>query len=229
MIRPEAATRRYGVGPNTINALDGVDVEIDRGEFVAIMGASSSGKSTLMNIIGCLEQPSSGRYLFQGHDVAKLTDNRRARLRSHEFGYVFQSFNLVPRLSAVEQVELPLVYQRASHRTQRAKMALARVGLADRIRHRPTELSGGQMQRVAIARALVVNPRVVLADEPTGALDTKTGEEVMELFTGLVRKQGITVILVTHEAEVASYADRRISMRDGRVIEDTTVASVSAS
>lgn len=228
MIRLEAASRRYGLGLNTINALDGVSVDIDRGEFVAIIGASGSGKSTLMNIIGCLDQPTGGRYLFEGHDVAKLSDNRLAGLRSHEFGYVFQSFNLVPRLNAVEQVELPLVYQRAKNRSRQAKMALAKVGLADRFRHKPTELSGGQMQRVAIARALVVNPRVVLADEPTGALDTKTGVEVMELFTGLVREQGITVILVTHETEIAAYADRRITMRDGKVVEDSGVPAVAA-
>jgi putative ABC transport system ATP-binding protein len=228
VIRLESVYRKYGVGQNTINALAGVSVDIERGEFVAVMGPSGSGKSTLMNIIGCLDQPTHGRYLLEGHDVSRLSDDRRARLRSHEFGYVFQSFNLVPRLNAVEQVELPLVYQRARNRSRQAKMALAKVGLADRMRHRPSELSGGEVQRVAIARALVVNPRVVLADEPTGALDTKTGKEVMELFAGLVREQGITIILVTHEAEIAAYADRRITMRDGNAVEDSIATEVTA-
>ncbi|MCC6382847.1 MAG: ABC transporter ATP-binding protein [Dehalococcoidia bacterium] len=221
MIRLENLSRFYRAGASVVRALDGVSLAIERGEFVAIMGASGSGKSTMMNIIGLLDRPTSGHYLLEGHDVGRLGDDALARLRSREFGFVFQQFNLLPRMSAVEQVELPLVYQHARQRRRQARAALARVGLAERARHRPTELSGGQQQRVAIARALVVNPRVVLADEPTGALDTATGEEVMQVFGDLVRHQGITVILVTHEADVASHADRLVRMRDGRVVEDT--------
>jgi putative ABC transport system ATP-binding protein len=221
VIRLEGVSKIYGSGANAIHALDKVNLEIGRGEYVAIMGASGSGKSTMMNLIGCLDAPTVGRYLFEGRDVGKMSDDTRARLRSREFGFVFQQFNLLPRMSAVEQVELPLVYQHVRNRRRMAREALIRVGLGQRMKHRPTELSGGQQQRVAIARALVVNPRVVLADEPTGALDTQTGVEVMELFTSLVREHGITVILVTHEPEVAAYADRIVRMRDGRVVEDT--------
>ena len=203
-----------------MHALDGVDLEIGRGEYAAIMGASGSGKSTMMNIVGCLDRPTSGKYFFEGHDVGRMSDDTRAKLRSLEFGFVFQQFNLLPRMSAIEQVELPMVYQNGRHRRRRAREALAMVGLAGRMNHRPTELSGGQQQRVAIARALVVNPRVILADEPTGALDTATGDEVMEIFTSLVREHGITVILVTHEPEVAAHADRTVRMRDGHIVED---------
>jgi putative ABC transport system ATP-binding protein len=220
VIRFEEVTKEYRLGQHVLRALDGVSMEILRGEFVAVMGASGSGKSTMMNIIGCLDRPTSGRYLFEGHDVGRISDDARAGLRSREFGFVFQQFNLLPRMSAIEQVELPMVYQTASGRRKRAKEALARVGLADRMNHKPTQLSGGQQQRVAIARALVVNPRVILADEPTGALDTRTGEEVMEIFSHLVREQGITVILVTHEQEIADYAERVIRMRDGRIVDD---------
>ncbi len=221
MIRLEAATRLYRPGSEVIRALDAVDLEIDRGEFVAIMGASGSGKSTMMNLIGCLDRPTSGRYLFEGHDVGRMTDDQRAGLRSREFGFIFQQFNLLPRMSTVEQVELPMVYQKVSNRRRRAKEALTLVGLGNRLNHKPTELSGGQQQRVAIARALVVNPRVVMADEPTGALDTHTGEEVMGILSGLVREKGITVILVTHEQDVANHAERVVRMRDGKVVEDT--------
>ncbi len=228
MIRLEQVTKVYHLGDSTVNALAGVDLEIGRGEYVAIMGASGSGKSTMMNIVGCLDRPSSGKYWFEGHDVGRMSDDNRAKLRSLEFGFVFQQFNLLPRMSAIEQVELPMVYQNGRHRRRRAKEALAKVGLASRMNHRPTELSGGQQQRVAIARALVVNPRVILADEPTGALDTATGEEVMEIFTSLVREHGITVILVTHEPEVAAYADRTVRMRDGHVVEDQRKMAVPA-
>jgi putative ABC transport system ATP-binding protein len=221
VIRLEAVSKVYHAGNNAIHALDAVDLEIERGEYLAIMGSSGSGKSTMMNMLGCLDRPSAGRYLFEGHDIGKMSDDTQARLRSREFGFVFQQFNLLPRMSAVEQVELPLVYQHGRARRRRAKEALARVGLAQRMHHKPTELSGGQQQRVAIARALVANPRVILADEPTGALDTATGVEVMDIFTSLVRDQGITVILVTHEAEVAEYADRTVRMRDGRIVSDT--------
>ena len=228
MITLESVSKVYHAGTNAIRALDNVDLEIGRGEYVAIMGASGSGKSTMMNMLGCLDRPTSGRYLFEGHDVGRMSSDMQAKLRSREFGFVFQQFNLLPRMSAIEQVELPLVYQHVRGRRRRAREALARVGLEARMRHKPTELSGGQQQRVAIARALVVNPRVVLADEPTGALDTQTGEEVMAVFTSLVREQGITVILVTHEPEVAAYADRVVRMRDGRVVEDKRKVLVPA-
>ena len=219
MIRLESVSKVYHAAGNII-ALDNVSLDIERGEYVAIMGASGSGKSTMMNVIGCLDRPTSGRYLFDGRDVGRMSDDALAGLRSREFGFVFQQFNLLPRMSAVEQVELPLVYQKVRNRRRLAKEALARVGLADRMWHSPTQLSGGQQQRVAIARVLVVNPRVVLADEPTGALDTHTSEEVMQLFTTLVREHGITVILVTHEAEIAAFAKRKVRMRDGRIVAD---------
>jgi len=225
VIELQQVCRFYRSGSEVVRALDHVDVRIDRGEFVAIMGTSGSGKSTLMNILGCLDRPTSGHYLFEGHDVGKLSDDALARLRSQEFGFVFQQFNLLPRMTALEQVELPLVYQRVPHRRRRAAGALAQVGIADRMRHKPNQLSGGQQQRVAIARALVVNPRVVLADEPTGALDTRTSAEVMILLEQLVREQGITVVLVTHEQEVAAYADRILKMRDGMIVEDTAAAT----
>ena len=228
MITLESVSKIYRAGTNAIRALDAVDLEIARGEYVAIMGASGSGKSTMMNVLGCLDRPTSGRYLFEGYDVGKMSPDIQAKLRSREFGFVFQQFNLLPRMSAIEQVELPLVYQSGRQRRRRAKEALARVGLQQRMNHRPTELSGGQQQRVAIARALVANPRVILADEPTGALDTTTGEEVMGIFTSLVRDHNITVILVTHEQEVASYADRIVRMRDGRIVEDHRKVAVPA-
>jgi putative ABC transport system ATP-binding protein len=228
VITLESVSKIYRAGTNAIRALDAVDLEIARGEYVAIMGASGSGKSTMMNVLGCLDRPTSGRYLFEGYDVGKMSPDIQAKLRSREFGFVFQQFNLLPRMSAIEQVELPLVYQSGRQRRRRAKEALARVGLQQRMNHRPTELSGGQQQRVAIARALVANPRVILADEPTGALDTATGEEVMAIFTSLVRDHNITVILVTHEQEVASYADRIVRMRDGRIVEDHRKAAVPA-
>ncbi|MEP6870287.1 MAG: ABC transporter ATP-binding protein [Anaerolineaceae bacterium] len=221
MITLESVSKVYRAGTQEIRALDSVDLEIGRGEYIAIMGQSGSGKSTMMNILGMLDRPTQGRYLFEGRDIGKTSDDGRARLRSREFGFVFQQFNLLPRMSAIEQVELPMVYQSVRGRRKLARAALARVGLADRMDHKPTQLSGGQQQRVAIARALVVNPHVVLADEPTGALDTATGEEVMEIFTSLVREHNITVILVTHEPEVAAYADRTVRMRDGHIVEDT--------
>ncbi|MSQ36105.1 MAG: ABC transporter ATP-binding protein [Dehalococcoidia bacterium] len=224
MIELQAVSRQYRAGGEVIRALDAVDLSIAAGEFVAIMGQSGSGKSTLMNILGCLDHPTGGHYLLEGHDVGKLSDDARARLRSRAFGFVFQSYNLIPRMSALEQVELPLVYQGARDRSRRAAAALQAVGLGARMRHRPTQLSGGQQQRVAIARSLVVEPRVLLADEPTGALDTRTGEEVMEVLRTLVRTRGITVIIVTHEPEIAAFADRAIRMRDGRIVADERVA-----
>ena len=221
MIRLDGVCRTFRAGETAINALDGVSLEIERGEFVAIMGQSGSGKSTLMNIIGLLDRPDEGSYLLSGRNVESLNEHTRARLRGSAFGFVFQSYSLLPRMSALEQVELPLIYQGVRDRRRRAAEALVRVGLAQRIGHRPTQLSGGEQQRVAIARSLVVNPLVVLADEPTGALDTATGTEVMELLSELVEHQGLTIVLVTHETEVAAYAHRRIRMRDGQIIEDT--------
>ena len=224
MIRLEQLTKIYSTGDTELRALDDVSLEIERGEFLAIMGQSGSGKSTMMNIIGMLDRPTRGRYLLSEQDVSQLNDQARARLRGSTFGFVFQSYSLLPRLSALEQVELPLIYQGVRDRRRRAAEALVRVGLAQRIRHRPTELSGGEQQRVAIARSLVVNPLVVLADEPTGALDTATGQEVMELLSELVERHGLTLILVTHEQEVADYAHRTIRMRDGRITEDSRAA-----
>ena len=224
MIRLEDLTKVYATGGTAVHALAGVSVEIERGEFVAIMGQSGSGKSTLMNIIGLLDRPLSGAYLLSNRDVSQLPEDARARLRGSAFGFVFQSYNLLPRMTALEQVELPLIYQGAPNRRRRAAEALIRVGLKDRIGHQPTELSGGEQQRVAIARSLVVDPLVLLADEPTGALDTATGLEVMTLLTELVDEHGLTVLLVTHEQGVADYAGRTIRMRDGLIIEDSAAA-----
>ena len=228
MIRLHDVTRVYASGETAVHALAGVSLEIGRGEFVAIMGQSGSGKSTLMNIVGLLDRPSSGEYVFGDRDVARLSEDARARLRGSAFGFVFQSYNLLPRMTALEQVELPLIYQGAADRKRRAAEALVRVGLQDRVTHLPTELSGGEQQRVAIARSLVVNPLVLLADEPTGALDTATGHELMTLLADLVEQQGLTVVLVTHEAEVAAYANRTVRMRDGRIIEDSGAAETAA-
>ena len=220
MIRLDNVTRHYRIGGELVRALDGVSLTINDGEVVAIMGQSGSGKSTMMNILGCLDRPTSGSYYFDNTEVGALSDDQRASLRGGVFGFVFQSYNLIPRLSVIEQVELPLVYQRVSpsDRRRRAAEALARVGLLDRAHHQPTQLSGGQQQRVAIARSLVVEPRIVLADEPTGALDTQTGNEVMNILSAMVREQGITVIVVTHELEVAAHAERVVRMRDGHIV-----------
>lgn len=230
MIRLRGVQRYYRIGGELVRALDGVDLDIEAGEFVAIMGQSGSGKSTLMNILGCLDRPTAGNYFFDNTDVAKLSDDQRATLRGGVFGFVFQSYNLIPRLSVIEQVELPLVYQSVSprERRRRAAEALARVGLLPRAHHQPTQLSGGQQQRVAIARSLVVEPRIVLADEPTGALDTQTGEEVMAILTEMSEQHGITVILVTHEMEVAAHARRLVRMRDGRITWQGTPAEAQA-
>ena len=224
MIRLRDLTRVYATGGTEVHALAGVSLEIGRGEFVAIMGQSGSGKTTMMNIIGLLDRPSGGEYAFGGRDVSQLSEDARARLRGSAFGFVFQSYNLLPRMTALEQVELPLIYQGVRDRRRRAAEALVRVGLRDRITHQPTELSGGEQQRVAIARSLVVDPLVLLADEPTGALDTATGHELMTLLAELVDQQGLTVVLVTHEPEVAAYARRTVRMRDGRIIEDSGAA-----
>ena len=222
MIRLAGITKRYRMGADvTVTALAGVDLEIDAHEFVAVMGPSGSGKSTLMNIIGCLDRPSGGRYTLADTDVARMTDRELAQVRNARVGFIFQTFNLLPRMTALRNVELPLIYAGVARRArrERAAAALARVGLDDRVRHRPNQLSGGQRQRVAIARALVNDPDIVFADEPTGNLDTTTGGEIMQLLADLHRS-GATIILVTHEAEVAASAGRVIHLRDGRVTRD---------
>ena len=214
--------KTYKMGTEEVHALRGVSIAIERGEYVAIMGPSGSGKSTLMNLIGCLDTPTKGTYLLNGKKVSEMNDDELARIRNEEIGFVFQTFNLLPRASALHNVELPLVYAGISsrERRERANVALDRVELSDRKHHRPNELSGGQRQRVAIARALVNEPSILLADEPTGNLDSKTGIEIMSVFQRL-HDAGNTIILVTHEADVAAYAHRVISIRDGQVEKDT--------
>ena len=213
--------KTYVMGDEEIHALKGVSIAIERGEYVAIMGPSGSGKSTLMNLIGCLDTPSKGTYLLNDKEVSQMNDNELARIRNEEIGFVFQTFNLLPRATALHNVELPLVYAGVSKkdRLERAKGALSRVELTQRMSHRPNELSGGQRQRVAIARALVNNPSILLADEPTGNLDSKTGVEIMALFARL-HEAGNTIIVVTHEPDIAAYAHRVISIRDGQVEKD---------
>jgi putative ABC transport system ATP-binding protein len=222
VIKLENIRRVFGEGDHTVEALRGVSFTINAGEFVAIMGASGSGKSTCMNTLGCLDRPTSGTYWLDGIDTAGMTPDRLAEVRNKKLGFVFQGFNLLPRTTALENVELPLVYAgvATAARHQRAKAALERVGLGDRISHTSAQLSGGQQQRVAIARALVNEPAVILADEPTGNLDTTTTREIMQLFTELNR-QGITIVMITHEPEVAEFASRRITFRDGSIISDT--------
>jgi putative ABC transport system ATP-binding protein len=218
--------KTYVMGSEEIHALRGVSIRIDRGEYVAVMGPSGSGKSTLMNLIGCLDTPTKGSYLLNDKQVSQMNDNELARIRNEEIGFVFQTFNLLPRASALHNVELPLVYAGvpAAERTKRAKIALEKVELATRMNHKPNELSGGQRQRVAIARALVNNPSILLADEPTGNLDSKTGTEIMALFERLHRA-GNTIVLVTHESDVAAYAYRTIHVRDGQVENDVSRAA----
>jgi putative ABC transport system ATP-binding protein len=227
LIQIEGLRKDYRVGDVTVPALRGVDLEIDKGAFVSVVGASGSGKSTLMNILGLLDQPTAGRYLLSGEDVSGLDRDRRAVLRNRTIGFVFQSFNLLPRTSALENVELPLLYD-GSHATgaerhRRARALLEAVGLGDRIHHTPAQLSGGQQQRVAIARALVGGPELVLADEPTGNLDSRTSIEIMEILQRLNRDTGLTVVLITHERDIAEYAERLIVFRDGRVVGDEPV------
>ena len=220
MIRLQGVTKVYRAGDVPVPALRGIDLEIQRGEFLAIIGPSGSGKSTLMHILGCLDKPSRGSYQLEGHDVHRMTDAQLARVRSRRIGFVFQSFNLLSRWPAVSQVELPLIYRGTNNRRRLALRALAEVGLRERARHRPTQLSGGEQQRVAIARALVTNPALILADEPTGALDTKTTADLMEMFVRLNSQRGMTIALVTHELEVAAYTHRVVQMRDGRIVSD---------
>jgi len=229
IIRIRDLTRHYVMGTETVQALRGVSLDIGRNEYVAIMGPSGSGKSTMMNMIGCLDTPTSGEYWLNGQEVSQLTDDQLARVRNKEIGFVFQTFNLLPRATSLHNVELPLVYAGVSskERRNRASAALQRVGLGNRMDHRPNELSGGQRQRVAIARALVNEPSILLADEPTGNLDSTTSEEIMQVFAELHR-QGQTVIMVTHEADIAAHAERTVVLRDGRVETDRVTAGVPA-
>ena len=221
LIRTEDLWKTYEMGSNEVHALQGVTFEIHRNEYVAIMGPSGSGKSTLMNLIGCLDTPTKGRYLLNGKLVSQMDDDELAHIRNKEIGFVFQTFNLLARATALHNVELPLIYSGVSSRdrAERAKKALGMVELTDRMHHKPNELSGGQRQRVAIARALVNNPSIILADEPTGNLDSQTGIEIMKLFDKL-HAEGNTIILVTHERDIAAYAHRIISIRDGRIAQD---------
>jgi len=225
MITLEGVTKTYRMGRLEVPALQGIDLHIGQGEFVAIMGASGSGKSTLMNILGCLDVPTSGRYLLDSTDVAKFDDDQLARIRNRKIGFVFQSFNLIPRTSALHNVEMPLVYAGERGRTERAREALGSVGLADRVHHQPTELSGGQQQRAAIARALVTNPAILLADEPTGNLDSVSSVEIMRLLANLNAERGRTVILITHEQDIARFAKRVVELRDGRIVRDAMTAA----
>ena len=222
LIQARDLRKTYHVGDQVVHALDGLDLDIRANEYVALMGPSGSGKSTLMNMLGCLDSPTSGSYILNGQDVSRLEDDALAEIRNREIGFVFQTFNLLPRYTALENVALPMVYAgiAKTERQERAREVLDQVGLGDRMDHRPNELSGGQRQRVAVGRALVMRPSIILADEPTGHLDTATSEEVMELF-GDIQKAGNTVILVTHEEDIAAYAHRTVRLRDGRVESDS--------
>ena len=228
VIRIRDVAKEYDMGAVQVRALDGVSMDIHNGEFVAIMGASGSGKSTLMNIIGCLDVPTSGSYHIDGQAVEAMSNDRLADIRSRKVGFVFQTHNLLPRLTALANVELPMMYGRWPNRRQRAERALGLVGLEDRIDHRPTELSGGQQQRVGIARALVKEPSVLLADEPTGNLDTANTAEIINIIADLNHRNGITVIVVTHEQDIAARADRIITLSDGRVVSDATRSQATA-
>jgi putative ABC transport system ATP-binding protein len=220
MIKLEAVSKTYRMGRVEVQALRGIDLLVESGDFVAIMGASGSGKSTLMNIIGCLDVPTSGRYFLDGTDVARLDDDQLAIIRNRKIGFVFQSFNLIPRTTALHNVEMPLIYAGAQNRRPRALEALVSVGLGDRAGHQPTELSGGQQQRAAIARALVTNPAILLADEPTGNLDTASSVEIMKLLTELNQEQARTIVLITHERDIAAFAKRIVELRDGLIVTD---------
>ena len=227
VIRTVGLTRDYPMGGEVVRALRGVDLEIKRNEFVAIMGPSGSGKSTLMNLIGCLDTPTAGQYWLAGIEVSRMSDDELARVRNQQIGFVFQTFNLLPRASSLHNVELPLIYAglKAKDRRAKAERALAAVGLADRMGHKPAELSGGQRQRVAIARALVTEPSIILADEPTGNLDSTTSEEIMRVFEDLHRTSGQTIVMVTHEADIAKHAERVVTLHDGRISSDRLKAA----
>jgi putative ABC transport system ATP-binding protein len=223
IIRTENLIRSYIVGNSTVNALRGVSIDVEMGEFVALMGPSGSGKSTMMHLLGCLDTPTAGRYLLEERDVSTLSKDERARVRNNRIGFIFQTFNLLPRLNALENVELPLLYgQHGNNVSQRAAEALKRVGLMQRAEHRPNELSGGERQRVAIARALVTNPALILADEPTGNLDSKTGADIMRLLVELCT-EGHTILIVTHDANVAAHAGRILQMQDGEIVNGKRV------
>ena len=224
LIRLEGLTKLYRMGDATVRALDGVDLEIERGEFLAITGASGSGKSTMMHLIGCLDRPTQGRYFLDGRNVGNLSDRELARVRNQQIGFVFQTFNLINRVTALDNIRVPMFYARRAATREPALRALEKVGRAARSRHRPNEMSGGEQQRVAIARAIVNDPLLVLADEPTGNLDTRTGEQIMKLFRDL-NAQGVTIVLVTHEQDVAAQARRIVQMRDGKVLSDTRMES----
>jgi putative ABC transport system ATP-binding protein len=227
VIRLEDLRKSYALGDVTVHALRGLDLRVDRGEFMAVVGASGSGKSTLMNIVGLLDRPTSGRYLLEGEDVSGFDKDHRAVLRNRKIGFVFQNFNLLPRTTALENVELPLLYNGRAHspgeRHRRALSLLQAVGLGERAHHTPNQLSGGQQQRVAIARALVNDPEIVLADEPTGNLDSRTSLEIMEILQRLNRERGLTIVLITHEHDIAEYAKRTVTVRDGRITSDRAV------
>ncbi len=218
IIQAENLTRTYSLGSSTVNALRGVDMDVETGEFVALMGASGSGKSTMMHLLGCLDTPTAGRYLLEGRDVGRLSKDERARVRNTRIGFIFQTFNLLPRLNALDNIALPLLYGREDgDAARRTADALKRVGLEQRAQHRPNELSGGERQRVAIARALVTNPALILADEPTGNLDSKTGADIMSLLVELCA-EGRTILMVTHDAKVAAHAGRILQMQDGEIV-----------
>jgi putative ABC transport system ATP-binding protein len=225
LIELENVTKIYQMGNIQVPALAGVTLSIQAGEMVAIMGASGSGKSTLMNVLGCLDVPTSGRYFLDGEDVGRMSDDQLAELRRRKIGFVFQTYNLLPRLTALANVEMPLLYSNGRHRHRRAMEALEKVGLGDRFHHHPAELSGGQQQRVGIARALVKNPTLLLADEPTGNLDTRSSQDIVAILQQLNQQEGLTVVIVTHEPDVGAATRRIISMRDGLVIEDRPVSS----
>lgn len=216
IIQAESLVKTYRLGENRVQALDGIDLQVEEGEIVAISGSSGSGKSTLMHILGCLDRPDSGTYVLAGNDVSKLSPDRLAEIRNRKIGFVFQNFNLLPRMNALENVELPLLYAGISEVRSRTEEALRLVGLEDRMRHEPAQLSGGERQRVAIARAIVTDPAIILADEPTGNIDTKTGEEIMTVFKKL-NAQGRTFVIVTHDPDIAAHCRRQIRIRDGRI------------